>query len=377
MNLIERKNSVLTGKNNLEKLVTLKNFPVFFGCTDQYPYLDIFADMEWGIDTETGIIQLMKLIPPEILYQSQHVDGIGKTWENYYQNFAEYIQKHKPLNVLEIGGGQGRLAEKIISKNQNTKWTIVEPNPTYNGTYNIKLISAFFDENFNTPEKFDTVIFSQVLEHIYDPQSFIKKINSILQSNGKLIFAYPNIELWVRKKYTNSLNFEHTLMLTDLHLDYLLIKNGFQIIEKIKYLDHSVYYFVEKSKCDIDIIPPINKYEEYKEIFMNFISGYYHTVEELNRKIKVTDAPIYLFGAHIFSQYLLSFGLNRSKIISILDNSKLKQRKRLYGTDLMVESPEVLRNQHCPIIILKTGIYNEEIKKDIIENINPTVIFWE
>jgi len=374
--LIERKNSILTGKDNLENLVTLKKFPVFLGCTDQDIKEDIFADMVWKIDPETGIIQLTELIPLEIIYQSQHVDGIGNTWESYYENFASFITEHKHSNVLEIGGGQGRLAEKVISKGKNIKWTIVEPNPTYNGEYKIKLISSFFDDNFKTDEKFDTIVFSQVLEHSYDPQIFLKKIFSILSVGGKLIFAYPNIELWVRRKYTNSVNFEHTVMLTDFHLDYMLTKNGFNIIEKVQYLDHSIYYVVEKSE-NIKIIIPKNKYLEYKEIFMSFISSYYHIVEEINRRIRTTDSPIYLFGAHIFTQYLLSFGLNRSKIISILDNSKLKQGKRLYGTDLFVESPEVLREQESPIVILKAGIYNEEIKKDVIENINPTVIFWE
>jgi hypothetical protein len=29
------------------------------------------------------------------------------------------------------------------------------------------------------------------------------------------------------------------------------------------------------------------------------------------------------------------------------------------------------------IVILRAGSYNEEIKQDILENINPNIIFWE
>ena len=93
--------------------------------------------------------------------------------------------------------------------------------------------------------------------------------------------------------------------------------------------------------------------------------------------MRVIKQPVYLFGAHIFSQYLLCFGLDRTKIKSILDNSTAKQGKRLYGAEFFVQSPEVLRGQDRPIVILKAGIYNEEIKKDILENINPNVLFWE
>lgn len=375
MKIINRDKSVLTG-NILQRLVTLKRFPVFLGCTDKHPDQDLFADMKWYIDPETGIIQLTELIPPNILYQSQHVDGTGKVWEDYYNNFTEFILKQDPSKVLEIGGGQGRLAEKVVSKNTNIDWTIVEPNPTYNGNLNIKLVPKFF-EDFNIDESVDTIIFSQLLEHTYDPMSFLEKIYDILPVGGKIIFAYPNLELWVRRKYTNSLNFEHTMFLTDYHLDYLLAKSKFKILKKQFYIDHSIFYVVMKVEEDIEINPLENEYLEYKKIFLDFINTYYDTVRLLNDRIRNYNSPIYLFGAHIFTQYLLSLGLNRNKIISILDNSKLKQGKRLYGTDLKVESPEVLRYQKFPTVILKAGIYNEEIKKDILENINSTVIFWE
>jgi len=376
MNLIERNNSVITRKNNLEKLITLKNFPVFFGCTNEDISKDLFADMEWSIDPDTGVIQLSKLIPLEILYQAQHVDGIGGIWEDYYDYFASYIQERKPSTVLEIGGGSGRLAEKVISKNINLNWTIVEPNPTYDGKYNIKLISTFFDENFKADKKYDTVVFSQVLEHAYDPMSFIKNISSFLDVGGKLIFAFPNLEHWVRMKYANSLNFEHTMLLSEKHVEYMLSKFGMRITNKTIYKEHSILYTTIKSENVIeDEIE--NKYVEYKKLFTEFIGNYYKEINIINKKIENNDSNIYLFGAHIFSQYLLCLGLNRNRIKCILDNSKLKQGKRLYGTDIKVDSPLVLRYQKTPVVILKAGIYNEEIKKDIIENINPTVIFWE
>ncbi len=376
MKLISRNKSILTRKSNLEKLVTLKNFPVFFGCTEQDSKEDIFADMKWSIDPETGIIQLTELIPPDILYQTQHVDGIGNVWEDYYNNFAEFILEQDPSNVFEIGGGQGRLAEKTISKNTDINWTIIEPNPTYEGKYKIKLIPKFF-EDFSTDEKVETIIFSQLLEHTYDPNSFLQKVYDTLSVGGKIIFAYPNLELWVKRKYTNSLNFEHTMFLTDYHLDYLLARNKFKILKKQFYIDHSIFYIVMKVENNIEIRHPENKYLEYKRIFLEFINVYSDTVRLLNNRIRNYNSSIYLFGAHIFSQYLLCLGLNKNKIISILDNSKLKQGKRLYGTNFFVESPEVLRGQESPIVILKTGIYNEEIKKDIIENINSSTIFWE
>jgi hypothetical protein len=99
-------------------------------------------------------------------------------------------------------------------------------------------------------------------------------------------------------------------------------------------------------------------------------------VSNLNKLIKKSDVPVYLFGAHIFSQTLIQFGLNADKIVSVLDNSPIKQGKRLYGTLLNVESPKVLKGKGKINLILKAGIYNDEIKKDILENINSEVVFW-
>ena len=87
--------------------------------------------------------------------------------------------------------------------------------------------------------------------------------------------------------------------------------------------------------------------------------------------------PLYLFGAHVFAQYLIAMGLNTEKIVCLLDNDKNKQGRRLYGTKLKVASPKILADVRDPIVILKAGVYNDEIKEDIVDNINKATVFFE
>ena len=77
----------------------------------------------------------------------------------------------------------------------------------------------------------------------------------------------------------------------------------------------------------------------------------------------------------IFATFLFEFGLNKSKIVALIDNSELKQGRRLYGTKFIIETPEILRDIKSPNVILKAGIYNDEISKQL-KDINPTVNIW-
>jgi spore coat protein CotF len=198
-----------------------------------------------------------------------------------------------------------------------------------------------------------------------------------MKAEDNLIFSYPNLKSWLSKKFTNSLNFEHTLFLTDNHLNTLLLNIGFDIIEKKNYLEHSHFYHVKKSSNNL----LSNKtYEnltiENTILLQDFVNYHINEVSKLNELIdKNIDGKYFLFGAHIFSQYLKVFGLRTEKIISIIDNSKEKSGKRLYGTNLFVSTPQILSEYENPVVILRAGPYNEEIKRQILDKINSKTIF--
>ena len=114
-------------------------------------------------------------------------------------------------------------------------------------------------------------------------------------------------------------------------------------------------------------------------MYLDYVDYHKQLIKDLNAKIDNIggDQPIYLFGAHVFAQYLIEFGLDTSRIICLLDNDTNKQGKRLYGTNMTVESPKILADVKNPIVILKAGVYNQEVSDDIVNNINFDTIFWE
>lgn len=376
MNCIDRSYSVITKEKNLETLLNIKNFPVFFGCTDKDESEDLKCNMNWAIDPKTGIIQLTELVPLDILYMEQHVDAIGPTWNDYNISFSDYVCENIEGDVIEIGGGSGKIANLVLEKKKDIKYSIIEPNPLCEPSERLNIIKSFFSKDLKSQFKNNcTIIFSQVYEHIYDPQEFLEEINEFLPVGGKMVFAYPNLEYWFKHKFTNAINFEHTLLMTDYFVDYFLEKAGFKIIEKKDYKNHSHFYTVEKIGSKKKYVEIENKYNHYKLMFEEFVDYHKKIVSDINSAIENTNSDVFLFGGHIFSQYLIMFGLNVEKIKFILDNSPLKQEKRLYGTRLIVKSPSILKNYDKPMVILKAGLYNDEIKKDILENINSETLF--
>lgn len=372
-NFIDRPLSVITQKRT-KFLFEIDNFPLFCGCVDTPLEEDLFGSMRWEIDPESGVIQLSQLVPLEILYSEQHLDGVGQTWARYYKEFAAYITKQYPTKVLEIGGGQGVLAQMTLANDKNMHWTIMEPNPRIDSQPRLSLIRKFFDSKTDIDGDTDAVVMSQVFEHIYNPQEMVMQLSEKLSNGAKIIIAYPQIKNWLKCNFTNALNFEHTMLIDDF-VPLIFQRAGFRLEDEKIYESHSIFYtFVKCEKTPKKILLP-NFYAEYEKIFEGFVSYHKKLVEDLNRKISLAEEPVFLFGAHIFSTYLFAFGLNNN-ISGILDNGSLKKGRRFYGTNFIVEGPQILKGKGKVNVILKAGLFNDEIKSDILDNINGDVVFW-
>ncbi len=70
---------------------------------------------------------------------------------------------------------------------------------------------------------------------------------------------------------------------------------------------------------------------------------------------------------------LLYLGLDKLNISGILDNSKEKENNYLYGFEVKIYNPSILKGQNA-IVILRNGVYNEEIKKQIMLLNKNTII---
>jgi hypothetical protein len=76
---------------------------------------------------------------------------------------------------------------------------------------------------------------------------------------------------------------------------------------------------------------------------------------------------------NVNTQFYLYNGIDINKIKGIIDNSKSKKNKILYGTNKMVNSPDSIENMdECIVICSHTGVYYNEISQQL-KSINKKI----
>ena len=361
---LKREQCLIDHKSKIKNFYKFKNFPLFIGCTDTSIKKDKFVNMEWGV-SNYGLVQLKKLIDPKELYKKYHSEAIGKVWDRHNIEFCKFIKKYSGSKILEVGSGSCQIAKELVKSKKIKNWINIEPGISKNKIKNkkIKLISNFI-ENVNSKNyKYqDTFVHSHTLEHFYDPINVLKKV--INESNiNKMIFSVPNLAEYVKRKYSNSLNFEHTFLLSEELTSFFLKEFNFVVKKKKYFLNHSIFYYAEKSSKIIKKKKPNLK--KHKINFSKMVNYYKKEIKKINKIITNSNSPSFIFGAHVFTQFLINFGLKEKLLKNVLDNSDQKYNKRLYGTNLIVKKPNLLKTISQANVIVKVGEYQTEVERQL------------
>lgn len=367
---LENRNKCLICTNNLNVLFSI-NMPVFMGVNIDNRE-EIIQPMTFCECSECGEVQIKELLNLELLYHDNHNIGIvGKTWEKHYDKLANFLNDEiKGKVILEISDPSAKIAKRC---NGYEKWVIIEPNPEAIEIDKVIFINKFFDDTFNDIEKVDVIIHSHLLEHIHNPFEFLNKCWDLLADDGLMFISVPNMEYLIDNFYApnNILHFEHTYFLSSTILNYLATRTGFEILTIKSYENHSMFYKLKKKP--IKEISTISTKQGDK--FIKSFIKHSGEIQLLNEKINFhrnNGFKVFLFGAHVTSQYYINNGLE-AKIDAILDNSITKQGYKLYGSDLIVKAPNVVSDEKCVVICSHSGVYEKEISEQLLK-LNENVI---
>ena len=128
---------------------------------------------------------------------------------NYYNQWnnrpemMQFIPKNAQ-KILDVGCAQGLFGERLKKELKAEVWGIeIDQKSAKKAQVRIDkvLIGDISDLLDKIPnDYFDCVIFNDVLEHLVDPYSLLKKIKSKLNLNGVVVCSLPNIRFFYTLK---------------------------------------------------------------------------------------------------------------------------------------------------------------------------------
>jgi len=288
---------------------------------------------------------------------------------------------NKEISILDVGCAQGGLLSELERHSYENAMGM-DLSQSCVDACRAKNLMAFNGSLDNPPTgKYDLIILSHVLEHVWNVPATLKWIQSSLKPIGKVYIEVPNA-----MEYENYLvcpfqdfNREHINHFSATHFIMVLNYNGFQkeasglrelSIPGGKYpAMWSIFSLGDNpwtTKISNNLLKDsIQRYIEKSKELMHII--------DLKLRPKLEGRNIAIWGYGEFSQQLfLTDAVQSAKIIQVIDKDPSKQGKLFHG--ISVESPDKLQ-QDIPVLV--TSMLNSSaICRDIqkLNRDNPIIL---
>lgn len=168
-------------------------------------------------------------------YKDQ-IPYLVKTYMKIIEEIKEYLPKSP--KVLEVGCGNGFFIKALVDSNLTKNVFGVEPSfkmvSQTDSWLRNKIKINVFKSNLYPKNNFDLICCFQTLDHMVDPQEFIKSAFSMLRENGYIVAVVHDTEgLSVKIFGENSAIFdiEHIYLFNKKTLRKIFARNSFKIIK--------------------------------------------------------------------------------------------------------------------------------------------------
>ncbi len=216
-------------------------------------------------------------------YSNLKDDEYGQEAEGREKNFISILKRLKKIRIpgnslLDIGAANGIFLN--IAKKYGYDVYGVEPSE-----YLVKQGKDIFGidiflgtiEEFETDNKFSIITLLDLIEHLVEPDKIFQYINKLMEKDGILVIVTPDISSLASKIFKNKwwhYRIAHVNFFDIKSLTYLLKKNGFEIIQKKRYVwNFSMYYLVTR------LFPSLKKKKSLQKL-----------LKSINLKIQLFDS---------------------------------------------------------------------------------------
>ena len=302
----------------------------------------------------------------------RHLSIINHEMKTFPKNVLE-VSSMNPYNLLQFKKNGAQNVEALEPNSRVSK--------LLKNKFNLKVHNCKI-ENFSSKKKYDLIILTHVLEHIFNPLKALKTCFKIQNFNQKILVEVPLFEK-VENYKVSALHLEHLHYFSEATLIECLTKSGYEpeYISKIyKSTPFPFITILANKKRNLSVIQASN--------FENQLKNFKKYIYLSKKKWKKIDLflndfkdknPTYLYGAGLFTSNLLNY-TNISKkfnIEAIFDSSPVKQDKSLENYKIIKPNFKVLKPKSKIIIASEScqdSIY-ESIKHLKIKGFNIIKLF--
>jgi SAM-dependent methyltransferase len=312
-------------------------------------------------------------------YYKNSINSSGKTFfeknKKYYKFNLNFVRKKflekflnykKKYELLEIGSSSYDFLNLLDKKKFSL--SAVEPSKQKKKS-KIKIYNKVF-EKINFKKKFDIIACFHTLEHIFDINLFLRKINQIVKSDGIIYIEVPNSLnmgfITIEELYP----FEHMSHFNSDNLKMLLSKYNFNkfLIDKKDKTNLRIIAKKNSEKKEIKFdkkkiyknnslfLKNFKKYEKKNNSYRNFIIN---KIDKKIKKNKTQNKITAIYGAGVHTNYLFNLLKNSSLIKHIFDSDKNK-KGRLFLKHKIKHVSQIL-NFKIDTIVISSINFEDEI----------------
>lgn len=279
----------------------------------------------------------------------------------------EYNVKNK--NIIEIGCGKGdfllMLAKAGGNRGIGFDKSFQKREDLEIGDAEIEFVEDFFSVDY-ADKPVDFLVCRHVLEHIQQPNPFLKDIiNIVKESNPDIFFEVPSGVHTFKNMAVWDIIYEHPNYFTPLSLEYLFEQNGVNVIEVRSEYENQFLsitgatadnkskkeYAVETNEAMLNVVEDFkNRFEEKFSLWQKQLAS-----------LKNNNKKAVIWGSGSKGVTFLNM-LDTAGIIDYaVDINPRKQGKFIPGSGQEIVSPEFLKELKPDLVYIMNPIYKDEI----------------
>ena len=362
------------------KKIELLDKRIDYGITKNFKFKFVFYD---SICLNCGFVFAAKVPSDSFLfnyYSDSHL-RISKLLDisNHFDKksrikiISKYIDKK--ATILEVGANDGQFTQILNQLGYVAKGLDPLESKSSDIQGDVFLGSQSIQKNY-----YDCIVCYYVLEHIKNPSKWLGFIKNFLNPGGILILEIPNYYDYPEE----SLNFEHLLHFSPLHLKYFLESNGFEILSCNKEKPSRYFGFVlvaklsskKKSKKSVSlrnlknsIKNSKNAYKRFSEINDDTKKFDHIVIAKIISNIKNPNDEIYFWAANkIASRINKKLQELTTNPIIIVDSADSKINSfHEHFKNKIISPKKIYKNNKIKIFVICSPNYFLSIKKQIYE----------